>query len=220
MWQLVIIPISHLVAAQMYRSSAHHQWFAMHVMCNMVICLWTSSDLFLTVSDPRVAAAQSSRLPSAFATVLHLYHAVLFPTNFHDMVHHFFFVLPMGVPTIAFPTHASNAALFFLCGLPGLALYLMLLCRRSGHRIARALNEPLISASLNIFLRTPGVIVCVHNYLFGWNVTASPAVPFFACLLQSSIALANVFYYTKQSVERLLRSNGAGRRAVATRARP
>lgn len=183
----------------------------MHIFCNMVVASMVWLDMMIMLDSPKKGADITSRDASIFAVSVHVYHAVAFALTWEDRFHHTIFAGIMGGLTASYPSHASNAALLFLSGLPGGLIYFLLVARRCGH--LRFVNEPLFSAFVNIFVRLLGIVVCLICFVYGLlseSQTRHP--PLSIGVLQFILCLGNGLYYTHQSVVRALR----GRRSPAS----
>lgn len=210
---LILIPCTHGVARLLLGSEhrSETRWWCMHVLCNVVVGIMVWPDLVATISHPSTSAHLTSRNASVFAVCVHAYHAIVFPLSWDDRMHHTVFAGLMGIITSTYPSHASNACLIFLSGLPGGLLYTLLVARRCGH--LRQWNEPVISAVINVCIRLLGILVCLGAFVISSTSFPTPhRPPVYVALLQVMLCLGNGVYYTNQSVRRALR----GRRSQAS----
>ena len=176
----------------------------MHILCNFVVASMVWLDMMIMLDSPKKGADITSRDASIFAVSVHVYHAVAFSLSCEDRLHHTLFAGIMGSLTASFPSHASNAALFFMSGLPGGLIYSLLVARRCGH--FRFVNEPLFSAIVNIFARLLGIVVCLICFVYGLlSESQARQTPLSIGVLQFVLCLGNGLYYTHQSVVRTLR---------------
>ena len=169
----------------------HTRWCVVHAGANALVAAWgLPSLLWLAPSD------DAPRFPVTLALWLHAYHALLYPLSTDDRVHHLVYAAVLGVPSYAYAVAGTNAMLFFLSGLPGMLIYLLVALRRCGWCVTW--NEPVISACINVGLRAPGTLFVAVRY-----ARALPAhVPSWACTMQLVLPLVNALYYTHQSVTR------------------
>lgn len=212
MFRLLLIPCFHAIAygflGASHRSETH--WWLMHILCNVIVASMVWSDMMVILDSPQKGADITSRDASIFAVSVHVYHAVAFPLTREDRFHHTTFAGIMGGLTASYPSHASNAALLFLSGIPGGLIYFLLVARRCGY--LRLVNEPLFSAFVNIFVRLLGIVMCLICFVYGiLSESQTRHPPLSIGVPQFILCLGNGLYYTHQSVMRALR----GRRPPA-----
>lgn len=172
----------------------HTRWCVVHAAANALVAAWaTPSLLWIAPSDA------ASRFPVTLALWLHAYHAILYPLSADDRVHHLVYAAILGVPSYLYATAGTNAMLFFLSGVPGMLIYLLVALRRCGRCVTW--NEPVISAWINVGLRAPGILLTSVRF-----ARAPPLhVPFWAYAMQVALPMVNAVYYTHQSVTRASR---------------
>lgn len=131
-----------------------------------------------------------------------MYHVVAYRMRFEDAWHHFVFVPTIGLPGYLYDWAAfGNLQLFFICGIPGMVIYAVLVSQRVG-RVR--FDEPLLSAAINICVRAPGILAANALLCHAiWNDAIHP--PRIAWALQLTLAPTNAIYYAHQSWSRFAR---------------
>lgn len=213
MFRLLLIPCFHVIAYGFLGASHKNEthWWLLHILCNIVVASLVWSDIMILYDAPEKGADITSRDASIFAVSVHVYHSVAFSLSWEDRFHHTMFAGIMGGLTASFPSHASNAALFFLSGLPGGLIYFLLVARRCGS--LQIVNEPLFSAIVNMFVRLLGIVLCLICFVCGlFSESQSRRPPPWIGTLQFLLCLGNGVYYTHQSFVRVLK----GRRSPAS----
>lgn len=180
----------------------HTRWCLVHALGNAVVSITAIQDVLLVSSNPWAHAMEQSETitPVSMALMLHLYHALFYTMPFDDLMHHMLFALIMGTPSYLYANRVNNMMLFFLSGLPGSVIYLVIVFRRLGYF---TLNERCISYYINVYLRTPGILwTCACVLLHG----VDGSVPVAILMLQVALSSTNAIYYALQSKARYARS--------------
>ena len=175
------------------------RWFFLHALANLIVTLASAQDVWGWLTSPMcsMVVAHHSWAPTHIAFALHLYHLVAFTKlRMDDIVHHLLFVGGFCVLNFAWAWgRMVNVLLFFITGLPGGTTYALLVLVKTGRM--GVLREKAISADLNTWLRTPGLIafatvICscaAHRLSF---------VPVPAMLTCAALASLNGLYYGAQ----------------------
>jgi len=174
---------------------------------NLVVSVFTWPYVLMMFQDPLncfTPVAHVHGVPSEASITLvlwlHLYHTVFYSLTWDDMFHHgLFAILLAGTGGYYEWGYISNAQLFFICGLPGGIIYGMLALRRC---FWTSLNEPFVSALVNMLLRCPGILTCTWCFLMTLHHGRSPIAPSWAVFLQLTLSPINGIYYGVESVRR------------------
>ena len=186
------------------------RWFAEHALVNAVLAGLTLPALAACLADPAGSARHgegrawaTSAYPACLALWLHAYHVALYDLTRADVFHHAVFAVLLGLPAWWYAWGSlCNALLFFLCGLPGGAIYGLLAARRCG--ALTWVHEPTYSAAWNA-VRCPGILACAACLGATCLAGAPPAAPAWAIAVQLTLAPVNAVYYAKESVQRARR---------------
>jgi len=143
----------------------------------------------------------SSWVPSYAAGAVHMFHLVVyfFELRTEDIVHHLLFGVLLSIMNFSWSWgQVTNQLLFFITGLPGGITYALLVMVKLGK--LKALREKGWSASLNTWLRAPGLVwfvaVVGSCLAHGWYFAPTWAV--WLCIL---LAFINGTYYGRQALE-------------------
>lgn len=201
-----------LAAAELLSSSLSStqisSWFLLHSIVNFFISYLTFENVLSSpghaLRGEGICFGPSDKLPITLAVLLHAWHVLFFDLTGEDRLHHFLFIPLIGVPGALYDWGiCGNVQLFFLCGLPGGLIYLLLHLRKEGE--LRWVNEPLFSALVNLFLRLPGGILAWYLLAFtSFYHLDRVQVPLFPLLLQLVLSPSNTLYYSFQSCLRFL----------------
>ena len=138
------------------------RFFLIHCVTNMIVIWYTAEDVLRVIRKPETSIfADFSWIPLQCVGALHIYH---FKDYRHltmvDWVHHIS-VLVLSALTVFYhengPGPLCNFCLFFICGLPGLIDYIMLVAR-GWDRIASH-TEKKWNTVLHLWVRCPGLII-------------------------------------------------------------
>lgn len=190
-------------------------WFLQHALVNLVIARMTLpsfADCLLLMPYCTEEEGAFGRVPISLSICLHVWHAIRFRMTADDRVHHLLFLPMIGVPGLLYGWgKCGDVQLFFMCGVPGAILYLLLTARRCGW--LTGVDEPLVSCAVNLLVRMPGGLFAW--YLLARSIFASlptssePAIaldpPAWALLLQFTLSPINSIGYAVQSLRRLRR---------------
>ena len=189
-------------------------WFLQHALVNLMIARMTLSsfvDSLLLMPYCTEEEGAFGRVPISLSICLHAWHAIRFKMTTDDRIHHLLFLPLIGVPGLLYGWgKCGDVQLFFMCGVPGAILYLLLSARRCGW--LTGVDEPLVSCAVNLLVRMPGG-------LFAWYLLARSILdaflfrsadlrldpPAWALLLQFTLSPINSIGYTVQSLRRLKR---------------
>lgn len=137
------------------------RWFVLHTIANAIIVYFVWNDVYSLFRNPIMAFNRKPDYSGLNITVaLHFYHAMFFKKLARiDWIHH---ILMMGIAIRSYYCPNSvivttNALLFFLNGLPGGIDYFLLTLVK--YEIIRPIKEKELNSYLNIWIRSPGVIV-------------------------------------------------------------
>jgi hypothetical protein len=141
------------------------RWYSLHAMANALVVYYVSADLYNLLVNPIKSFSRTATYSALNITVaLHFYHVVFFRNlTLIDWLHH---VLMITIAIIAYFCPSSvvistNGLLFFLNGLPGGIDYVMLVLVKYG--IIRPIREKELNSYLNIWIRSPGILIGTHN---------------------------------------------------------
>ena len=127
---------------------------------------------------------------------------------------HLLFVLPTSLLNFSFAWgRAVNVFLFWVTGLPGGVTYALLVAVKAGR--LSPLREKAVSAALNTWLRTPG-LVTFSTIMCAAALHGLTRVPAMLAFLVAALGAANGLFYGKQAVESFVkRREGAAVGAAA-----
>jgi hypothetical protein len=185
------------------------RWFAIHAIVNFVIAMLSLSAVIEFASRPLAAClvdgtesdhwSPRTKWPLILVVGLHTYH--MFPGRFklhaEDYFHHIVFIPTLALPGMVYDWGVTgNWLVFFICGIPGGVDYTILALQKMG--LATRLNQKRISAYMNAWVRTPGVLMGVGiTYALFVNGDCTP--PTWVMVTQLVFMVLNVSYYSKQS---------------------
>ena len=141
------------------------RWFALHVVGNACVIYYTWSDFKHLMSNPISAFGRIPHYEALNITVaIHFYHALFFKNLVAiDWVHHIL-MISIAIESYFCPSAiiiVTNGLLFFLNGLPGCLDYLLLILVK--YDLIRPIREKELNSYLNIWIRSPGVIIGTYN---------------------------------------------------------
>ena len=173
------------------------RWYFIHSIGNAVISVLSLSDMLKVTKYPigsfSGGTAGGSSLtnyrsyPIIVMSSMHLYHIVAYWRSMApiDWIHH---LLSGGVVGTACTFYVRgpvvNHGLFFMCGLPGMIDYIMLVMSDFG--LIDRMTEKRINSDINVWIRAPGILfncfvawVCyIHDPTFKYNVPVSLGIFF------------------------------------------
>ena len=106
------------------------------------------------------------------------------------------FALVMGTPSLVYANRVNNMNLFFLTGLPGGLIYVLLCLRKCG--LCLSWDEPLLSCCINVLLRAPGILWSCACLVISGGV----GLPSWVMGLQLGLSSANAIGYAHLSYTR------------------
>jgi hypothetical protein len=164
-----------LIDRAFYHSGLLKPYYGVHVIHNIGIMAFTSSDVWLSMTQFH----HVKNLPITWEAIylcyaLHVYHTILYWRSFRldDWIHHISMIaiaLPLGCTVPAGPL--MGFSLFFTTGLPGGVVYGLMFAERNGW-ITKAASRPWCKA-VNLWIRSPGC--CAHAALTWTSVLSAPA---------------------------------------------
>ena len=177
------------------------RWFLVHFLVNLLVTFCTASHVAAFFVKPSLLYKDStyaSKLPIAAVIGVHMYHVLWYDLRREDFFHHFVFLPTIGVPGYLYEWGGiGNLQLFFICGLPGMVLYYVLIMKRTRSNFDPNL-EPALTAYLNVWVRMPGVLIANFLLLYAFfNGFVNP--PVWAFLCQVVLAPVNAIYYARQA---------------------
>ena len=210
---LACVVIDTLVARWFTRAGA--RWFVLHSIVNLIIALFSVSDLCALVLDPIGALTDlrvTSAVPWMLNVALHTYHMVLFfrSLDWLDWLHH---GLMTGVVTpLGFMFSCGkvlNGSHFFIMGVPGAVDYALLVLVKYGR--VHPLTEKRINAALNVWLRSPGLVVCAFVCVSQGIISDDANEVRAARLISAALYVWNAQYFMQRVVGNLaVREDGEG----------
>lgn len=176
------------------------RWFALHAAVNAVVVAFSARDVAAFLAKPLCAmlSAHSSWVPSHSGLALHAYHLVGFTSlRAEDIAHHVIFALPMALLDFSFAWgRMVNFFLFWVTGLPGGITYALLVLVKTGR--LSPLREKQISAGLNTWLRTPGLVI-FSTVMCAAALHGLTRVPDVAAYFCAALAATNGIFYGEQA---------------------
>lgn len=146
-------------------SAAHRtraRWAYVHAFVNVLIAYSSRAAAVgvvsaLAAARPTCRVAGAPPAPMPLMLCLHLWHVAAYRLTADDVMHHACFVLALGGTGSAFDfADCGAAALFFACGLPGAAGYLLGALRAQRHIAPRTERVGLAIATAAV--RAPGML--------------------------------------------------------------
>ena len=173
------------------------RWYSLHLLGNSLVVYYVAGDFYHLLINPIKAFSRKPIYDGLNITVaLHFYHVIFFSNlTFIDWLHH---VLMITIAIISYfcppsVTVATNGLLFFLNGFPGGVDYLMLILVK--YKIIRPIREKELNSYLNIWIRSPGILIGTHNlYLTTIYSNYKPNIT--TQLLSIIILVWNAQYFT------------------------
>lgn len=194
------------VCAKETSKTAETRWFVVHFFTNVAIAALTIPNAIVLFTDVhRILYDETgplvSKTPICLALWLHIYHVLLYKMTADDLFHHMVFIPTIGIPGYVYDWGAvGNLQLFFICGVPGALIYAIIIIQRTTNW---RFDEPRISATVNIFLRAPGIFVSVFMLTVAVAVNRAINAPWWAVIAQVTLSPLNAVFYAYQSWERL-----------------
>lgn len=206
------IGIPHMVC-RLLISDNKARWFALHAIVNLIIAARTANAVLGlhsawkalhydagAVCTEAAPAELSSAQPVLLTTYLHLWHALFFRLTRDDVIHHVAFVPLLCIPGALYQWGlCGNFSLFFMCGLPGAAIYALLAAQRL--ECLPQVYEPRVAFLLNACMRAPGLLF-IQPFLWHMLLTGRNDAPWPFVLIQVLLGPFNSLYYTRQSFQR------------------
>lgn len=189
----------------------HTRWCIVHALANAVVSCAAADGLAATLrldAERALSATWGDEVVVSLALWLHLYHSLFYDLSPDDRVHHVLYALVLGIPSYVWDNGATSAMLFFLSGVPGGILYSLVALRRCRPSFWQGVDEPSVSAAVNLLLRLPGVAACTVSYVrLAWSSFSSsvPPPPLPVLAMQVTLPVVNVVYYARQSWKRVQR---------------
>ena len=175
------------------------RFFLVHSVVNALIIWFSLHDMASVIQDPGSSILAPFDLrPLQLVVALHVYHFKDYTSlTAVDWVHHLSVLYLAGI-TVYFkkdgPGPLCNFCLFFICGLPGLIDYLLLVGRR--WRRVSALAEKKWNTILHLWVRCPGLmlyggIAYTANATTGWRIRLAQLSFFVLPVLLNGIYFAH-----------------------------
>lgn len=159
--------INLFICIDKFASPKEGKYYFVHAICNFLIVLYTSLDVYHLYRDPHTVFMVSYTIPLLLTYALHLYHIIWYfhKLQFNDLLHHVLMVM-IALPLANYfgCTRGLNHTLFYTSGLPGLIDYICLTCVRNG--FMKRITEKTINRYLNLWIRCPGCVVHVYICCF------------------------------------------------------
>lgn len=210
------IIFSHLVSTFFIPLNSYKRkqitWFSIHAFVNFVISYYSFTCVYYTLLYPEKSTQYEyqkelkiTKFPMCLSIWIHIYHALFYNLSNEDLFHHVLFATLLPVPGYIYDWGIiSNCNLFFICGLPGGLIYMLLAFQKCGYFLN--VNEPYFSMIVNVFIRCPGILIsstilCYNLYIDNIDV------PLLFSLIQVVLCPFNAIYYTHQSVIRCVKKN-------------
>ena len=143
------------------------RWYILHALANLLVGLTALPDVLTTLAMPTHCFVGSfSLVPAIVVPGTHLYHLLAFQCSTADWVHHLLFagvICPLGL--FFEPGPVQNTVGFFICGVPGGLDYAMLALVKL--RRMSPLTEKVWNARINVWLRSPGLLLAAFCCMMG-----------------------------------------------------
>jgi len=136
--------------------SESYRWFFIHFMVNIYVVYLTLPSVILAFTDNISNFTWTPDAYSAFwcCLILHFYHYTMFKLSPADRIHHTLMCFVCGGLSYYQKTLLSNAALFFISGLPGAIDYFILWLVKLGY--ISVFKQKKTSLVVNNLIRCPG----------------------------------------------------------------
>jgi hypothetical protein len=198
--------LSRGITYNIYYKKEYIRWFFVHAIVNLLITVHTTHSLFATLSNPLESLNPflhkgETEFPMCLALWLHFYHIVCYKLSKEDIFHHALFCSLLTLPGYYYEWGVlGNFGLFFICGLPGGLIYLLLFLQKIGFLVY--IREPVFSAYINTFVRAPGILIANFIILISLLRGSVYHSPLWAMLIQLIFGPFNAIYYANQSIKR------------------
>ena len=197
--------------ARPFFNSEMSQWFFLHSIANLFVVVGAVPDFYFASFRPAsslsVAFCASSSLPAyacsdwptCIIVSVHIYHMLAFKLGSEDLFHHLTFVPIIGGGHFLYPWGlAGNLLCFFISGLPGMVDYFLLALYKD--KQISSLTEKRINLSINVWLRSPGIVMFCCLTLVCWlqppvGTPASDLMPWWAFFPAMGLIFYNGQYY-------------------------
>lgn len=149
----------------LYIHKLKSRYFCLHALINFYIVYLCYKDtyaiLFDTVNSLKIREVNNDALYVMLS--IHLYHitpCLNFKLHKIDYVHHFISAF-FGGGLVFFSDFGilQNYCIFFMCGLPGLLDYILLICVKEN--LIDSITEKYYNCLINLILRSPFLLYCV-----------------------------------------------------------
>ena len=202
-------------------NNEHAQWFFIHTVANAFVVVGAAPDFYYAALKPRdamsvaycVGSSSSSSgegngglpsyacsdWPTCVIIAVHTYHMLAFKLNGEDLFHHLTFVPIIGGGHFLYPWGLSgNILSFFISGLPGMIDYFLLALYKD--KLISSLQEKRINLSINVWLRSPGIVTFCCLVLTCWlqppaGTPSSDLMPWYTFFPALALIFYNGQYY-------------------------
>lgn len=146
------------------------RYFMMHFLFNMCSTVYTYKYMIETLNNPLIIRRESNVL-SFYNVLFHAYHTAFYwkSIDLDEKCHHGVIVFLMCPLTWLHYTNLCNTGHFFVMGLPGGLIYLLLSLKDL--KLIEPVTEKRISKHLNMWVRAPGTVITSYiiylNYVAG-----------------------------------------------------
>lgn len=209
---------------EIFLSQPNVRWFALHAVANFIIVCHSFRFVVEAILRPQFFAQPHALekilscfptclidvshitiyVPLAMVICIHAYHARYFSLRNEDKFHHMLFVCLMSIPSILLTdqfSHIINYVIFFICGLPGMCMYILLVCVKKNY--VSSITEKRITMWLNNYVRMP---MLLYGVFLGWTMIMNGYTNAFVSSFILSLVGYNAIYYNTESVITLSRA--------------
>lgn len=171
----MIVHLAFLSALSIFHALLSHprvrraRYFMIHALFNAWVVHNVLADATFTIAHPTITYTTSPTIIYHVA-LFHLYHWACYETSMDDKVHHIINVFVVAPLLWSYPNNITSLGLFFMCGLPGGLIYVLLTLHKVGLISKTTVKRS--SKHINMWIRAPGIVVTC--YLIGLNYVTSP----------------------------------------------
>lgn len=203
-----------ICAARILFANETAQWYFLHSIANAFVVILAIQDFYfgalqpmssmsvqycMSLNNSTFGGGACSDWPTCIIIAIHVYHMCAFKLNAEDLFHHLTFVPIIGGGHFVYPWGiAGNVLCFFISGLPGGIDYFLLALYKE-ERIA-SLTEKRINLSINVWMRSPGIVVFCCLVATCWlqppiDTPPSDLMPWYGFIPALGLVFYNGQYY-------------------------
>ena len=178
------------------------RWFVLHSIINIIITHYSFNDLYYLIFDPVNCLTDlsiNSTIPWMMNITIHLYHTLIYfnSMTWLDWLHHGTMTFILTPICFMFSSgKVMNASHVFIMGIPGAIDYALLAMVKYG--CIKPITEKKINTILNVWIRSPGIIIC--SYLSFAQIHTENSGNVYARLMASLLYFWNAQYFMERVV--------------------